>query len=68
MEQCQCGPECEASTNETCSRCGLKYERRNLRQRWPSGMKIADDEADSKREWLKSQIETLKKESQNDAL
>ena len=38
----------------------LEQAHHNLRQRWPTGMKIADDEADSKRDRLKSQIETMK--------
>jgi hypothetical protein len=38
----------------------LEQEHHNLRQRWPTGMRIADDEADSKRESIKSQIETMK--------
>ena len=38
----------------------LEQKHHNLTMRWPSGMKLADDEADSKRDWLKSQIETIK--------
>jgi hypothetical protein len=38
----------------------LEQQHHNLRQRWPIGIRIADDEADSKRDRLKSQIETIK--------
>lgn len=38
----------------------LEQAHHNLRQRWSTGMRLADDEADSKRERLASAIETLK--------
>lgn len=52
----------------------LEQRRHNLRMRWPVGMRIADDAADSEREKLssqidtvKSQIEALRAQSQNEA-
>lgn len=38
----------------------LEQRHHNLQVRWPIGMRIADDEADSKREQLASRIETLR--------
>lgn len=38
----------------------LEQRRHNLRMRWPTGMRIADDEADSKCDLIESQIETVK--------
>ena len=34
MRLCQCGPDCEASTNETCARCLKPYRRDTSRNVW----------------------------------
>lgn len=43
----------------------LEQTRHNLRMRWPTGMRLADDEADSKRERIESQIETVRSQIDN---
>jgi hypothetical protein len=35
----------------------LRQRHHDLSQRWPSNMRFADNDSDSKRDWLKSQID-----------